>query len=176
MRNLDPRRIVVKLPVTRAGVEAAARLADVNGVETRICLTACYASSQALIAASAGVECTQRAVPRVRCHPDASATLHDDVTFDSPARADIAPYLGRMTDAGKDGLEECARMQAIVDGMGSKTRILVASIREVDSMATLAARGLDTYTFSPETARMLFSEPLTDAAADVFEEAARGNA
>lgn len=67
-------------------------------------------------------------------------------------------------------------MQAIVDGMGSTTRILVASIREVDSMATLAARGLDTYTFSPDTARMLFSEPLTDAAADAFEEAARGNA
>ena len=42
-------------------------------------------------------------------------------------------------------------------------------------MATLAARGLDTFTFSPAIARALFLEPLTDAAAVDFEEAAQAN-
>lgn len=140
LRAIDPARMVVKLPVTAAGVEAASRLAKVEG-GTRICLTACYGSQQALVAASAGVEY-------------------------------LAPYLGRMTDAGKNGMYECERMQAIVDGLGSSTRILVASIRDVDSMATLGTKGLDTFTFSPEVARQMFANTLTDAAARAFEEAA----
>jgi transaldolase len=88
----------------------------------------------------------------------------------------LAPYLGRMTDSGKNGMEECMRMQDIVEGLGSETRILVASIRDVESFAVLAEAGLDTFTFSPQVARELFDEPLTDAAAQVFEEsAARGS-
>jgi hypothetical protein len=39
-------------------------------------------------------------------------------------------------------------------------------------MADLGASGMNTFTFSPETARMLFEEPLTDQAAADFEAAA----
>lgn len=134
----DRERIVIKVPVTERGCEAATLLGN-SGV--RICLTACYDSKQALIAASMGVEY-------------------------------IAPYLGRMTDSGKDGFDQCKRMQNIVDGLGSDTRILVASLRDAETLAELAVEGLDTYTFSPAVARELFDEPLTDAAADEFEEAA----
>ena len=77
-----------------------------------------------------------------------------------------------MTDHGKDGFEQCKEMQRIVDGLGSGTRILVASIREAKTIAALAGEGLDTFTFSPAVARELFEEPLTDAAAEEFEKAA----
>jgi|EP00970_Alexandrium_tamarense_P004300 transaldolase len=77
-----------------------------------------------------------------------------------------------MTDNGKDGFGECQRMQNIVDGLGSDTRILVASIRDADTIARLGIEGLDTYTFSPAVARELFDEPLTDEAAAEFEKAA----
>lgn len=77
-----------------------------------------------------------------------------------------------MNDNGKDGFDECVKMQNIVDGLGSETRILVASLRDVDTLADLAAEGLDTYTFSPAVARELFDESLTDVAAAEFEEAA----
>ncbi len=85
----------------------------------------------------------------------------------------IAPYLGRMTDNNKDGYDECRQMQRIVDGLGSGTRILVASLRDADTIAQLAQEGLDTFTFrfSPDVARELFDEPLTDNAAKEFEEA-----
>ena len=132
---------VVKVPVTAVGVEAAARLQEAG---VRVCLTACYASTQALVAGSLGVEY-------------------------------LAPYLGRMSDNGKNGLGECATMQQIVDGLGAKTRILVASIRDVESMAELATQGCDTFTFSPDIARALFSERLTEEAARAFEEAAVRN-
>lgn len=84
----------------------------------------------------------------------------------------IAPYLGRMTDHGKDGFEQCKEMKRIVDGLGSGTRILVASIRDANTIAALAKEGLNTFTFSPAVARELFDEPLTDAAAEEFQKAA----
>jgi hypothetical protein len=43
----------------------------------------------------------------------------------------------------------------IISAMGSETRLLVASIRDVESMANLAAAGCNTFTFSPEVASQL---------------------
>lgn len=51
--SMDRERIVIKVPVTQKGAEAATFLGK-SGV--RICLTACYDSKQALIAGSMGVE------------------------------------------------------------------------------------------------------------------------
>lgn len=138
LASFDKANIVVKVPVTAEGCEAAARLVR---DEVRVCLTACYTAHQALIAASVGAEY-------------------------------LAPYLGRMRDNGRRGVEEIELMQDIVDGLGSDTRIFVASIRDVESMAELAAAGLDSFTFSPEIARKLFEDPLTQAAAEDFEAAA----
>ena len=87
----------------------------------------------------------------------------------------IAPYLGRMTDNGKDGKEECLRMQRIQKAMNSQTRVLVASIRDVNAMTDLMADSgdmMDTFTFSPDVARQLFYEQLTVQAAADFEAAA----
>lgn len=146
LNSIDPSRMTVKVPVTKAGVEAARRLAAPPH-NVRICLTACYASAQALIAAGAGVEY-------------------------------LAPYLGRMSDNGKDGMAEVKRMELIARGTGSGCRILVASLRSVAQLEELAAAGLDTFTFGPDIARALFdaSDGLTEAAAEQFEEAAAASA
>lgn len=138
----DRKRIVVKVPVTKIGTQAGSELIK-SGV--RICLTACYNSQQAIVAAGLGADY-------------------------------LAPYLGRMTDAGKDGMAEVQKMEKIVRNMGSDTRILVASIRSVNSMTELMTESkMDTFTFNPEVARDLFRETLTDTAAKVFEEAAQNN-
>jgi transaldolase len=134
-------RIVIKVPVSQTGVEAASMLIQAG---CRICLTACYNHKQALIASSVGAEY-------------------------------LAPYLGRITDAGFDGSAECLKMQQITEGLKSETRILVASIRSSQTMVDLAAAGMETFTFAPAVARELFVEPLTTEAAAVFEEAAARN-
>ena len=141
LSEIDRERIVIKVPVTFEGTKAASKLIN-SGV--RVCLTACYSSDQAVIAAGLGAEY-------------------------------IAPYLGRMNDNGKNGMEECHRMQQIVDGMNDcQTRVLVASIRDAKSMSDLiAASGMDTFTFSPDVARQLFEEELTIKAAEDFEDAAK---
>ena len=139
LSEIDREKIVVKVPVTMEGTAAASKLIQ-SGV--RVCLTACYNSDQAIVAAGLGAEY-------------------------------IAPYLGRMTDSGKDGIEECKRMQDIVHGMNSSTRIFVASIRDTKSLGDLMSHGMESFTFSPDIARELFSETLTITAAAEFEAAAK---
>jgi transaldolase len=77
-----------------------------------------------------------------------------------------------MSSHGKDGVFECAEMQWVIDGLGSSTRVLVASLRSASQLTTLAAQGCGTFTFSPAIAAELLDEPLTTASAADFEAAA----
>lgn len=97
---------------------------------------------------------------------------HQVVSATALGAAYAAPYLGRMNDAGLDGLDAIMDMQCIVDAMESDLRVLVASVREVGEVAKLAAAGVDTFTVSPGVAEQMFAEPLTHKAAEDFEAAA----
>lgn len=89
---------------------------------------------------------------------------------DAVGAAWIAPYLGRMDAAGRNGREEVLRMQALLRGTG--TRVLVASVRDAAQVVDLAALGVDAFTVGPEVAEQLLGEPLTDAAVIEFTRAA----
>jgi transaldolase len=132
-------RVVVKVPITKVGTEAASRLIA-QGI--RITLTGVYAVHQVLIAAALGADYA-------------------------------APYLGRINDLGRNGRDDLVAMQREIAGVGSATRILVASIRSVDDIAFLATQGLDTFTFSPAIAEAFFDVTATNQAAADFEQAAR---
>ncbi|MBD3780632.1 MULTISPECIES: transaldolase family protein [unclassified Cellulomonas] len=82
----------------------------------------------------------------------------------------IAPYLGRMTESGRDGHALVAQMVRVLAGTGTGT--LVASVRTPDDVVTLAEAGADAVTLAPDVARGLFAEPLTDAAVAQFDAAA----
>ncbi|HEY9608368.1 transaldolase family protein [Allocoleopsis sp.] len=133
------KRVVVKVPITKVGTEAAYRLMA-QGI--RITLTGVYAVHQVLIAAALGADYA-------------------------------APYLGRINDLGRNGRDDLVAMQREIAGVGSATRILVASIRSVDDIAFLATQGLDTFTFSPAIAEAFFNVTATNQAAADFEQAAR---
>ena len=132
-------KAVVKLPATREGLEAAARL---SGEGIRTCVTAVFSPFQALLAASTGA-------------------------------AYVAPYLGRMNDAGRDGHAMIAQMAEALRRTESPTEILAASVRSPEDVAMLAQHGVGHITLSPAVAARLFREPLTLEAARVFEEAAK---
>jgi len=139
LSNNNP-HIIVKLPCTVSGLEAASKMSQ-KGIKT--CITAVYAAHQALLAASVGA-------------------------------AYVAPYLGRMNDAGRDGHALIASMVNILSKDGVSTRILAASIRSVDDVMTLAQNGVTHVTLSPKIATQLFDEPLTDEATKCFESDAAG--
>ena len=132
-------RVVVKIPITKVGTEAASRLIA-QGI--RITLTGVYAVHQALIAAALGADYA-------------------------------APYLGRINDLRRNGRDDLVAMHRGIVGVGSATRILVASIRSVDDIAFLATQGVNTFTFSPAIAEAFFDVTATNQAATDFEQAAR---
>lgn len=86
----------------------------------------------------------------------------------------IAPYLGRICDSGRDGHAELIAMQRCLDGVGSSTRLLVASLRQPADLSRLAAAGLGTFTLGPSIAEALFEVEATRQAAVQFEQDARG--
>jgi transaldolase len=81
----------------------------------------------------------------------------------------VAPYLGRISDSGRDGHAELEAMQRCLDGLGSSTRLLVASLRQPDDLARLAAAGMGTFTLSGALAAALFACEATRDAAAQFE-------
>ncbi|MEL7140839.1 MAG: transaldolase family protein [Cyanobacteria bacterium J06643_4] len=83
----------------------------------------------------------------------------------------VAPYLGRINDAGGDGRQTVATMQQALNGVRSQTRILTASIRDIEDISALAAQGVDTFTFSVAIAQAFFDVPATKAATAAFENA-----
>lgn len=83
-----------------------------------------------------------------------------------------APYLGRLDDAGHDGIAVALAMNEILLHTGSPTRLLTASLRSADIVVDLARQGLDTFTFGPAVAEQLLASDLTEAAAADFQRAA----
>jgi len=81
---------------------------------------------------------------------------------------DIAPYLGRIQDQGRDGLAELTAMQRGLDGLGSSLRLLVASLRQPHDLVALAGVGIDSFTLAPALADRLFACAATEEAAAVF--------
>jgi transaldolase len=132
---LAPARVTVKLPVTRCGAAAAARLIATG---LPVTFTACYEVPQVLVAAALGARY-------------------------------IAPYLGRIGDLGRDGPSELVAMQRCLRGTGSSVRLLVASLRQAETLSRLAAEGLDTFTISAKVAAELFGSKATIEAAAQFE-------
>lgn len=128
--------VVVKLPLTPAGLTACQRLVQ-DGI--RVNVTLCFSSVQALLAAKAGA------------------------TF-------ISPFIGRLDDAGLDGMELIREIRTIYDNYGYTTRILAASIRTINHVRDAALLGADCATIPPKIFNALYSHILTDTGLQAFLE------
>ncbi len=79
-----------------------------------------------------------------------------------------APYLGRLDDAGLDGLALIARMQALVARSGAATRLLVASVRSREAYLALLDLGVGAITIPPRLFAELVDHPATRDAERAF--------
>lgn len=86
----------------------------------------------------------------------------------------LAPYLGRMGDAGRPAHQEVLSMHRLLTAVGAPTKVLVASIRNPNDVVILAQEGVECFALPPAVAAAFFTDPLTLAAAEAFEQAARG--
>lgn len=72
-----------------------------------------------------------------------------------------APYLGRLQDAGIDGLALIAQMQTLVERSGAATRLLVASVRTREAYLALLQIGVGSITIPPRLFAELLDHPAT---------------
>lgn len=98
-------------------------------------------------------------------------TAHQTMLAASIGARYVAPYYGRMLDAGIDADARLDAMRGIGNRMGH-LRVLVASIRSIDQLEGLATRGFDTFTVTPALAAELGQDAQSDGAAADFMQAA----
>ena len=77
-----------------------------------------------------------------------------------------APYLGRLEDAGLDGLALIGQMQSVLQGSG--TRLLVASVRTREAYLALLRVGVGAITIPPRLFAELVDHEATLAAERAF--------
>jgi transaldolase len=140
-------------------LRAAEQIRALGPVTVKVPATAAgYAAARALVADGARVLLT------AVYHP-VQALMARDCGIQG-----VAPYVGRMTDAGRDGVGSVIAMQQAIGA--EPTRILAASLRSADDVARLAAAGVPDFTLGGPLARALLDDDLTRAAVDEFEAAA----
>ena len=81
----------------------------------------------------------------------------------------ISPFVGRLDDAGQDGMELVREIRTIYDNYPDlKTQILAASIRHAIHVKQAAMIGADVATVPPAVLRALVQHPLTDKGLAAF--------
>ena len=81
----------------------------------------------------------------------------------------VSPFVGRLDDAGQDGMELVREIRAIYDNYADLgTQILAASIRHVTHVKQAAMIGADVATVPPAVLRALVQHPLTDKGLELF--------
>lgn len=85
----------------------------------------------------------------------------------------ISPFIGRLDDAGQDGMELIREIRHIYDNYDFATQILAASIRHVTHVREAALAGADVATLPPAVFRQLIAHPLTDKGLAAFLEDAK---
>jgi transaldolase len=126
--------VVVKLPLTREGLQACASLME-EGIATN--LTLCFSPAQALLAAKVGASY-------------------------------VSPFVGRLDDAGHDGMQLVREIVQIYEAYEFPTQVLVASCRHPQHVVEAALIGADAATVPFKVLEQLFHHPLTTAGLQRF--------
>lgn len=80
----------------------------------------------------------------------------------------ISPFIGRLDDAGVDGMALISEIRAIYDNYAYDTEILAASIRSSAHVRDAAIAGADCATIPPSVFWGLYKHKLTDLGLEAF--------
>lgn len=85
----------------------------------------------------------------------------------------VSPFIGRLNDAGHDGMTVISEIMEIYNNYGFETEVLVASIRSPRQVAEAALLGADICTVPSAIYEKLVKHPLTDTGLKSFLEDAK---
>ncbi|HET6462922.1 MAG TPA: fructose-6-phosphate aldolase [Candidatus Krumholzibacteria bacterium] len=80
----------------------------------------------------------------------------------------ISPFVGRLDDAGNDGMQVVADLVEVYERHALPTRVLAASIRHPMHVLQAAKLGADVATMPYKILQQLFKHPLTDLGIEAF--------
>ncbi len=80
----------------------------------------------------------------------------------------ISPFIGRLDDAGMDGMQVVADLVDIYERYAFPTQVLAASIRHPMHVVEAARLGADVSTMPYKIYQQLFKHPLTDVGIELF--------
>jgi transaldolase len=81
----------------------------------------------------------------------------------------VSPFVGRLDDAGEDGMQLIHDIRAIYDNYAFDTEILAASMRGPGHVQAAAIAGADCATVPPQVFEALFKHPLTEQGLELFK-------
>ena len=83
----------------------------------------------------------------------------------------ISPFVGRLDDIGENGMDLIQKIKDIYSNYQKlNTKILVASVRNMEHVAQAAIIGADVVTLPPKILEELYDHPLTKKGLDAFLE------
>jgi transaldolase len=80
----------------------------------------------------------------------------------------ISPFVGRLEDQSFDGLGLIKNIREVYDQMGTETKILAASIRDVRQVEQCAKYGADVVTIPPLVFWKMYTHSFTEAGLEQF--------
>ncbi|MDR1361751.1 MAG: fructose-6-phosphate aldolase [Holosporaceae bacterium] len=82
----------------------------------------------------------------------------------------VSPFIGRLDDDGCDGLSLLEEISDIYDIGGYETKLLAASVRNVNHFIQSAMLGADAITIPPSILKQCFEHHLTEKGIKIFSE------
>ena len=80
----------------------------------------------------------------------------------------VSPFVGRLNDAGHDGMEVIREIVAVFDAFNLPTQDLAASIRNPRDVTEAALAGSHVATIPPAVLFAMIQHPLTDKGIEIF--------
>ncbi len=80
----------------------------------------------------------------------------------------VSPFVGRLNDAGQDGLDVIRESVAIFDTYDLQCEVLAASIRGPRDVTECALAGAHVATIPPAILQQMVNHPLTDKGIEIF--------
>jgi transaldolase len=80
----------------------------------------------------------------------------------------VSPFIGRLNDAGHDGMEVIREIVAIFEAFDLNTEVLAASIRNPRDVTEAALAGAHIATIPPAVLFQMVQHPLTDKGIEIF--------
>jgi transaldolase len=80
----------------------------------------------------------------------------------------VSPFVGRLDDAGNEGMDVIADIRAMYDNYGFATQIIVSSVRHPIHITQAGVLGADVVTLPTGVLKKAITHPLTDAGVASF--------